>query len=286
VILVFVVIAASMAAAVIAFVVTANPRNDASTVDPEAEERAIRRFIARHPRLQAFLKRRFDRASAGGFLLTVAFLATFGVVLVLGLLLRLIHHSQSLENADKSVSQWGFDHASSHAVDVLRWITQLGSTPAVIIMLTAAALYDYRRNRNANVFAFVVAVGLGQLLLNNGIKLLVRRERPAVLHLVGAHGFSFPSGHSCAAAAALSAVALIACRHRSRRVAAICAGLAALGAIAVATSRALLGVHWLSDVIGGLVLGWGWFLLVAAIFGGRRQRLGDPVPAESVKVST
>jgi undecaprenyl-diphosphatase len=52
---------------------------------------------------------------------------------------------------------------------------------------------------------------------------------------------------------------------------------AALIAVSVATSRALLGVHFLSDVIGGLFLGWGWFMLVAIVFGGRAQRLGDPV---------
>ena len=55
------------------------------------------------------------------------------------------------------------------------------------------------------------------------------------------------------------------------------AGGAALIAIIVATSRALLGVHWVSDVLGGLAFGWGWFLLVAVVFGGRAQRLGDPV---------
>jgi undecaprenyl-diphosphatase len=120
-------------------------------------------------------------------------------------------------------------------------------------------------------------VGIGQLLLNNGIKLLVRRDRPSVLHLVGAHGFSFPSGHSCSAAACTSAVALVLGRSRSRNVRAALAGLAALATIGVATSRALLGVHWLSDVIAGVLLGWGWFILVAVVFGGWRQRIGDPV---------
>jgi undecaprenyl-diphosphatase len=48
-------------------------------------------------------------------------------------------------------------------------------------------------------------------------------------------------------------------------------------AISVAASRALLGVHWLTDVVAGLAIGAGWFTLVAIIFGGRAQRLGDPV---------
>lgn len=127
------------------------------------------------------------------------------------------------------------------------------------------------------MFAFVVAVGLGQNLLSNGIKQLVRRDRPAVLHLVAAHGFSFPSGHACAAAACTSAVALVLGSDRSGTTRAVLAGLAALATIAVATSRALLGVHWLSDVAAGVLLGWGWFMVVAVVFGGRRQRLGDPV---------
>ena len=91
------------------------------------------------------------------------------------------------------------------------------------------------------------------------------------------HGFSFPSGHTAAAAACWSAVALVLGRDRPRAARALLAGGAALIAIVVATSRALLGVHWVSDVIAGLALGWGWFLLVAVVFGGRTQRLGDPV---------
>ena len=44
----------------------------------------------------------------------------------------------------------------------------------------------------------------------------------------------------------------------------------------MAASRALLGVHWLTDVVAGVMLGWGWFLLCALAFGGRLQRLGEP----------
>jgi membrane-associated phospholipid phosphatase len=54
----------------------------------------------------------------------------------------------------------------------------------------------------------------------------------------------------------------------------VLAGLAAGIAVAVAASRVLLDVHWLSDVIAGLALGWGWFAVCAIAFGGRILRFG------------
>jgi undecaprenyl-diphosphatase len=117
---------------------------------------------------------------------------------------------------------------------------------------------------------------VGVVLLTNGLKLLGDRERPDVLHLVHTSGSSFPSGHSAAAAAAWCAVALVVGRHWSRRRRAVAAALAAVIAISVAASRALLGVHWLTDIVAGVLAGWGWFLLCALIFGGRLQRLGEP----------
>ncbi len=134
--------------------------------------------------------------------------------------------------------------------------------------------------------AFAAIVLIGEKLIVNGLKAVIDRQRPAVMPLVSFDGPSFPSGHAAAAAAVWPAVALILGRNRPRVVRASFAAVAALIAIAVASSRALLGVHWLTDVIGGLAVGYGWFVIVAVVFGGRAQRMGDPVTADPQGVRT
>ncbi len=280
-----IVLLCGVGAALIAFTISASRHIHVDPVDPVVAEQAVRRSIFRHPRVERFLHARMDRKTAGGFLLTVSFLILFAVALTLGFLLDAINDHSWLATADKSVAKWGSQHGRSETIDLLKWTTQLGSTIVISAALILTAIIDYVRRRSREVFLFVAAVGVGQLILANVLKMIVRRNRPPDLqHLVVVHGYSFPSGHATAAASVWLAIALVFGRDRSKLTRALLAGAAALIAISVATSRALLGVHWLTDVIAGLALGWGWFMIVAIIFGGRAQRLGDPVAEHAVGV--
>ncbi|MEQ1698497.1 MAG: phosphatase PAP2 family protein [Ilumatobacteraceae bacterium] len=280
-----VVLLCGSAAALVAFALSVSRRIEIDPLQPAGAEQAVRRSILRHPKLVRFLRERTDRRSAGGYLVTASLVVLFVVSIVVGVVLDMIDDNNALARADRSVASWGSRHGSSTTIDVLRWVTQLGSSVVVVAVLAGVALYEYLRRRKADVVLFMTAIGLGELLLANVLKLVVRRDRPNVLHLVGAHGFSFPSGHTVSAAAAWTAVALVLGRGRHRRVRAALAGGAALISVSVAASRALLGVHWLTDVLAGLAIGWGWFALTAIFFGGRAQRLGDPITARPQGVS-
>jgi undecaprenyl-diphosphatase len=272
------VILLAAAAAVVVFVLSA-VRVLPDPVDPTEQQRAVARRLARHPRLRRFLRERLDRRTAGGLLLTVSLLVAFVAALLVGAVLDMVDGSFGLASLDDNVAQWGVGHADSVTVEILRVITYLGDTVVVVAALLGGGLVDFLRYRRGEVFVFLAVVIVGEKLIVNGLKEIIDRGRPAVLPLAGWEGPSFPSGHAAAAAAAWPAIALVLGRGHPRPLRASLAAAAALIAMAVAASRALLGVHWLTDIVAGVTIGYGWFLVCAVVFGGRAQRLGDPLTA-------
>jgi membrane-associated phospholipid phosphatase len=136
---------------------------------------------------------------------------------------------------------------------------------------------EWFRVRNPWVPVFLLVVTLGDTLVTSTIKELIDRARPTIDPVAATLGPSFPSGHSSTAAAFYAALALLAGRRRSASAKAVLVGVAVGIAAAVASSRVLLDLHWVSDVIAGLALGWGWFAVCTIAFGGWMLKLGAPV---------
>jgi undecaprenyl-diphosphatase len=84
----------------------------------------------------------------------------------------------------------------------------------------------------------------------------------------------------------LAAFALVIGRGRSIKVRAILAGLSVGLATGIACCRVMLGVHWLTDVLGGLALGWAWFALCSIAFGGYQLRFGAPAKTAEETVAS
>jgi len=232
-------------------------------------------------RAARFLRRRLDPETATGLALTVALGLIFLAALGFGLVADMVTSRTGLYRYDAGVAEWGATHATPLSTRLLGWLTWLGGTLVVLPLAVLLGLLEWLRRRRAAVLAFALTVVVGQNLIANGVKLLVQRERPPVPHLADASGFSFPSGHSAAAAATYAAVVLVLGRGRPWRVRILLAAAAAAVTAAVAASRVLLGVHWVTDVVGGVALGFGWFVVCSIAFGG--ALLHFAAPAERVE---
>lgn len=144
-------------------------------------------------------------------------------------------------------------------------LTELGSTVFVCgVALCVGIALAYRRK-------VVYAIALGISVLGAGatallVKEVVRRARPErALQAYQETGFSFPSGHATLAAAFYGFLLYLVWRMMPPGLArtATVSVLTALIAL-IAFSRLYLGVHYLSDVIGGLLLG-GLFVWIGSV---------------------
>ena len=231
--------------------------------------------IGEHRSLRRALRSRLDPAGVTGLALTLALVVVICGGFVFALLAFLVRSNAHLHGLDNGVARWGNAHATAFSTHGLSDITQLGSIfPVVVALCILLAVGETIVERSVWVIPFVVAVVGGEELLTTTVKDLAHRVRPAFNPATATLGPSFPSGHSATAAAFYACAALLIGRRRGRATRAVLAGLAVGIAVAVATSRVLLDVHWLTDVIAGLALGWAWFSVCAIAFGGRLLRFG------------
>jgi undecaprenyl-diphosphatase len=159
-------------------------------------------------------------------------------------------------------------------VAVVKAVTWLGSDGVLWTVVGAAAVVLALR-RQWRLAVYLLVTGAGALILDPVLKSLVGRLRPVVAHPV-AHGTgnSFPSGHALGSIVCYGAVLLVflpAARGRWRTT--FITVIVALAAL-VGISRILLGVHYLSDVVGAWAVGIAWLGLTAFAFELTRQAAG------------
>jgi undecaprenyl-diphosphatase len=253
--------------------------------EPAAEAaRSAGAALRRHPGQAGALARRLDPAGATGLALTLALAVIVVGGVLFGVLTYLVRGTTGLVRLDQSVASWGHEHLSSFSRQGLEAITHLGEPTVVVALAVALAVVETVRTRSRWVVPFVAVVVAGNGILTTTVKHLADRVRPELNPIAETLGPSFPSGHSSWSAAFFAAAALLLSRGRGRTTRVALVGVAAALTVMVAGSRVLLSVHWLSDVIAGLALGYAWFSVCAIAFGGRLLTFGAPAE-EAVRVA-
>src|SRR5262249_24748354 len=145
-------------------------------------------------------------------------------------------------------------------------------------LVLLGTIVAYRRGRRAHDILITLGLLTVALLQVQALKVFFERDRPGIVPWAVAGGAGYPSGH--VANAAICAVAAYVLMFRGRtapalRAAAIAAGTAYV--VAIGYARIYLGRHWVTDVLGAILLAlafWGvtfaraprWPRVVAALF--------------------
>lgn len=153
-----------------------------------------------------------------------------------------------MQDLDLRLLRWMRTHGHSPGIEsAAQALGKAGNNGAVWLVLgVALAIIDSER---AQEWLICAALGPVAIVLNYGIKLLVKRPRPVLEGLPPLGGapssLSFPSAH------ALSSFAVATAMYR---VDPATAG-ALVVALAISLGRPYLGMHYPSDVLAGALLG-------------------------------
>lgn len=190
--------------------------------------------------------------------LLVAVVVAIGVFVVFGVLAEVPW--PGLRHLDATAPALGHAAAvrDSPLRLIMRVVTDLGS-PLTVDIVTVVVAGWWAVARRWRYVVAVVVTRLGELGCESAVKALVGRPRPGLLpELTSESGASFPSGHSAGSAAVYGLVAVLLATSLRPGAARVLLALTSVLVLAVAASRVVLGVHYPTDVLGGLALGAAW----------------------------
>lgn len=142
-------------------------------------------------------------------------------------------------------------------LNFMLFITFLGSWKFILLLNVIITVYLFTR-KQVKLFLIIAASSLSNLFIVEPLKLIFRETRP--LHsLIIEHSFSFPSGHAYSAATVYGLLTYILYKKYKNKFILI---FGTLFILLISYSRLYLGVHYLHDVIFGIVLGLFWLSLV------------------------
>lgn len=198
-----------------------------------------------------------------------AFTALVGYVFLVGaaiglgaLLTHVFLQWNLLATDDLRVNTW-FASERTPTLDDVSYAGSLAGDIPVLPGLVVIAVIVFLCTRRYLAAAFIATAGLLELATYRVTSLVIHRNRPPVVHLDNLPmNQSYPSGHMAASIAVYGGLALLISSYAQRRwVSVVVWSLAILLPAIVATSRLYRGMHHLTDIVSGLLVGMGALLL-------------------------
>lgn len=159
-----------------------------------------------------------------------------------------------MSGVDASVLHALYALRDPSAVQTFVWITELGSTVVIGGIALSAGLWLLLRE-HISYFAGLCVSILGTAGFVFALKELIERARPDVMYQAYLEsGYSFPSGHAALSFALYGFLVYLAWKNLPRKQSIAIVALAIVLAGLIGLSRLYLGLHFLSDVLGGYAI--------------------------------
>lgn len=214
------------------------------------------------------LRRRLEPAERYGLRLTLMATALVLVAVPFSYLLIDVLREGPFTRVDQEVARSLHRQVADDPglVGTLRAVSLLGKPLWLGLAVAGGAAFVYwRGRRRLAVYLAVTAIGGG--VVDTVVKVAVNRPRPVVDNpLVHVFGKSFPSGHAMSSVVTYGALLLVFLPVLPRlwRWVAMVATTAVV--LSIGLSRLMLGVHYVSDVVAGWLLGLAWLSGATAAF--------------------
>lgn len=213
-------------------------------------------------------RRRLDPNERYGLRLTLVAVALLVVAIPFAYLVFDVVGAGPLTRFDgrlaNALNAWAHDRPT--ALRLLEGVSLLAKPITLWVLAVVVSAWLWRAGR-PRIAVFVAVTSLGGGIVDTLVKLAVNRPRPVVDHPVAtALGKSFPSGHTMGATVVYGALLVAFWTLLSKHWRPVALGVTTVLVLAVGSSRLLLGVHFLTDVVGSYLLGLAWLAGSAAAF--------------------
>lgn len=191
-----------------------------------------------------------------------------GILLVIFCLILYLVWAKKVDEIDKKVYNFIAKFINPLHTKIMKAITFFGGVKGIILSILLS--YFFLNDHFDRCF---LAVGiLGEVMLNNVIKIIIKRFRPTINPLVTETGYSFPSGHSMSSTALFS-LFIFFIWHAPFVILLkiVLTSLCILMILSVLISRVYLGVHYISDVTAGFCLSLAYVLFITFFYSSLRN---------------
>ena len=178
-------------------------------------------------------------------------LIPLGVLSLLFVILTILVCTNTIEPLDNATSSFIISIHSPELTNTMNIITNISGSYALIVFTTLFIILIKKKKYPLAITINLIAVFITSQLA----KAIVERDRPLDM-LVSAPGYSYPSGHSMVGLAYFSFLSYLVIKYIPNKIVKIILPIVfTITILLVGFSRIYLGVHYLSDVLAGFLLG-------------------------------